>query len=217
MRQTNPFSICLTGCGIITSVIGFLTMSTFTPMASINYNSGFTRYEISTQQVKCVDSTNRGNFYEIPLPRITQERPPSSNQTAIPTLYLIDNGFVRSPYYELYVTATTKTDPVPREIRYTMRYKFMNQCVELGENLVRNFIWNATKGYVYEQDGNTYPLAYPAYDIVIPYASGASVIVLGIIFFICACCAGTPGCPVYNWVGEQQLQTRGPSLWRTAY
>ena len=217
-QLANPLTACLTGCGIITSLMGLLTMSTFAPMAATTYVSDFTKYSITAHSIKCIDSTNKGNYYDIAIPNNTPDIPPTMNQTTIPTLYIIDNIFIRPPYYELHVQTSTATDPTPKDVVYSMRYKFMNQCGELGDLLVRNFIWNGTKGYVYVRGSDTYPFAFPTYDIILPYAVGTSVILLGVIFFISACCAGTAGCPLHNWASGRRIgnvQSGAPATWST--
>ena len=222
-RVANPLTACLTGCGIITTLMGFLTVTTFTTTAATNYVSEFGKYEVITHSVKCIDSTNRGNAYTIPLPTSgIPIEPPSVTQTTIPTLYVVDSLFMRHPYYQLHVSASTSTESPPADIVYTMRYKFMNQCAELGELLVRNYLWNNTHGYVYTRNGDTYPLAFPTYDIVIPYSLGASVMLMGVLWFLGACCSGTPGCPMYNWASSHRLGGGGiqggsatPASWGT--
>ena len=178
-------------------------MTTFTPLFSHSYVSEFTRYEVATSKIQCIDSTNKANTYNIPLPTDTQRLPPIINQTTIPTLNMVDSTFIRQPYYELYITATTPTNPTPHDIVYSLRYKFMNQCSDFGNLLVRNFIWNHTRAYVYERGGDTYPFAFPTYDIVIPYALASGVIVMGMMLFVGACATGTPGCPAYTWANRQ--------------
>lgn len=216
---SNPLAACLTGCGIITSLLGFLTVSTFTPIAATNYVNDFTKYQISVQNIKCIDSTNMGNYYDIQLPKNTLTTPPIVNQTTIPTIYIVDNIFIRPPYYELHVRATPMIEPIPRNIIYSMRYKFMNQCVQFAELLVSNHIWNGTSAYVYTRRNDSYPFAFPTYDIILPYTIATSIILLGIIILVGACCAGTPGCPLNKWVSGRRIgggNSRGnSSMWGT--
>jgi hypothetical protein len=194
-------------------------MSTFTSLAATSYVGEFTKYQVTTHSVKCIDSTNKGNYYDITLPTNTPLTPPVFNQTTIPTLSLVDNMFIRPPYYELHVYTSTATNQDTTDVIYSMRYKFMNQCSELGELLVRNFIWNNTQAYVYTRNADTYPFAFPSYDIIVPYALGTSVILLGFVFFVGACCSGTPGCPLYVWASGRRLGNVqsgiGPSSWGT--
>lgn len=211
-RFANPLTACLTGCGILTTLMGFLTITTFAPMSANNYVMGFTKQPVNVQRVRCLDVTNQQNYYDIPIPPNTATEPPVINQTAIPTLYVVDNIFLRKPYYQLHVTTNESHTYV-----YSLRYKFMNQCGELGELLVRNFVWNHTFAYVYFRGSDTYPFAFPSYDAIIPFAIGSCVMLLGALILVSAFCAGTPGCPIYNWTNGRQLGSRSSrSMSRTA-
>lgn len=205
LRVSTPLTACLTGCGIVTSIMGILTMHVFAPMAATTYVSDFTKYQMTTHSVKCIDSTNKGNYYEIPIPTATLTTPPTSNQTIIPTLSLVDNLFIRPPYYEIHVYMSTLTNPEVSNVIYSLKYKFMNQCSELAENLVRRFIWNGTQGYVYIRGSDTYPFAFPKYDILIPYIIGIGVMLLGVMFCICAYCSGISGCPLNTWISGRRV------------
>lgn len=203
MIRDHPHTTCFSLFGTVSLLMGILSFGVFTPIGIDRYNSEFHRYILGVTRVQCVDITNRGNTYTIQLPSVTPLNPPRINQTTIPTLYLIDNWFLRPPYYELQVSGIELDQNVNRTLVYSVRYKFMNQCSDFGNSLVRQFLWNRTRTYVYTRGSDVYPMAYPTYDVIVPYVLGAITSIVGVLFLILACCAGITSCPGYTFFSRR--------------
>lgn len=189
--------------GTISLLMGILTFGVFTPVSIDRYDKEFLTYTLRINHVVCADSTNRGNTYSIQLPSFTPISPPRINQTTIPTLYLIDNWFLRPPFYELKVSGEDIAQNTTQSLIYAIRYKFMNQCSDFGNSLVQRFLWNKTLTYVYTRGTDVYPMAYPTYDVIVPYVIGSITTLFGGMFLLLACCVGIPTCPGHRFFSRR--------------